>query len=307
MRYYTNPMEETFLKHIEPFLKQLAPLEIQSTGAKANYSKAKGVKAVIFDIYGTLVISSSGDIMQDRYDASMFRQALQSAGFQILVPEQQLMDIYPIFEQEVLARKEKAKASGIPFPELNIVEIWEKTLKKAETFGLIAGVSGADFKLFTFVFELSSNRVWPMPGVKEMLQSLKEKGYPLGIVSNAQFYTPVMMNYFLYERIKADEFLDGFEPDLSIFSYKILKGKPDVAIYEALHEPLRLRGLQPEEVLFVGNDMLKDIYAASKAGFKTCFFAGDMRAYRLREGDQRVADVKPDFVITELGQLAEIL
>lgn len=300
-------MESSFLKHIKPFLEQLEPLEIQPTGARPEYTKASNIKAVIFDIYGTLIISSSGDIMQDRYDASMFHQALQSAGFQILVPEKELMDIYPIFEQEVLAGKEKAKASGIPFPELNIVEIWEKTLAKAETSGLIAGVDGVDFKLFTFVFELSSNRVWPMPGVKEMLQSLKEKGYPLGIVSNAQFYTPVMMNYFLYGRIKADEFLDGFEPDLSVFSYKILKGKPDVSIYEALHKPLRLRGLQPEEVLFVGNDMLKDIYAASMAGFKTCFFAGDMRAYRLREGDQRVANVKPDFVITELNQLTEIL
>ena len=269
--------------------------------------KVDNIKAVIFDIYGTLIISSSGDIMQSSYDASMFSVALSASGFQINVAEEELIDIHPIFEKEVIQGKEIATKSGIPFPELNIVEVWQRTLKKAEAKGLISSNRFPNYKLFTFLFELNSNQVWPMPGLKESLDELKGKGYPLGIVSNAQFYTPVIMNYFLYNKIKGDEFIDGFENDLSVFSYKMLRGKPDTAVYEELVEPLRKRGLSPKDVLYVGNDMLKDIYAASQVGFKTCFYAGDMRAYRLRKDHPEASRVRPDFIITELKQLNDFL
>ncbi len=300
-------MEISFLDKLQPFLRKIKPIDVQPTGAKPAYVKVDNIKAIIFDIYGTLIISSSGDIMQSSYDASMFSVALSASGFQINVAEEELIDIHPIFEKEVIQGKEIATKSGIPFPELNIVEVWQRTLKKAEAKGLISSNRFPNYKLFTFLFELNSNQVWPMPGLKESLDELKGKGYPLGIVSNAQFYTPVIMNYFLYNKIKGDEFIDGFENDLSVFSYKMLRGKPDTAVYEELVEPLRKRGLSPKDVLYVGNDMLKDIYAASQVGFKTCFYAGDMRAYRLREDHPEASRIKPDFTITELKQLNDFL
>ncbi|WP_372774812.1 HAD family hydrolase [Mangrovibacterium sp.] len=282
-------------------------MELIPTGAVPSFSADKNIKAVIFDIYGTLIISASGDIMQAGYDAGMFKRSLDAAGFETLVPKAGLMAIHPLFEEEVIRGKEDAKAAGIPFPELNIVDIWRKTLGRAEDQGLIKGLEQADLRLFTFIFELSSNQVWPMPKMKETIDALRDKGYPLGIVSNAQFYTPVMMNYFFSGKIHGEEFLDGFERDLSVFSYKMLKGKPDTAVYEALVEPLAKRGLKPQDVLYVGNDMLKDIYAAQQVGFKTCFYAGDKRAYRLRKDHPQASKIQPDYVITELRQLLEIV
>ncbi len=300
-------MTLSYLDHLEPFLKEIQPMELKPTGAIASYKRDESIKALIFDIYGTLIISASGDIMQAGYDASMFKRALDASGFEILVPEADLMAIHKLFEEEVTTGKAEAKTAGAPFPELNIIEIWRKTLTRAEEQGIVKGMNQADLRLFTFIFELSSNQVWPMPKMNEAIEGLKAKGYPLGIVSNAQFYTPVMMNYFFSGKIHGEEFLDGFEKDLSIFSYKMLKGKPDTAVYEALIEPLAKRGLKPQDVLYVGNDMLKDMYASQQVGFKTCFYAGDMRAYRLREDHPQASKIKPDYVITELAQLLEIV
>ena len=298
---------EEFINHLMPFLEKIQPIDIKPTGAKARFQKSNDIKALIFDIYGTLIISASGDIMQSTYNANMFKEALLQSGYQIRVPISELMAIHSIFKNEVGIAKQKAIDGGTPFPELNIVEVWEKTLARAEGNGLISSENAIDIKLFVFIFELQSNRVWPMPGMMDLLNGLRSKGYPLGIVSNAQFYTPVIMNYFMSKEVKEDEFLDGFEKDLSVFSYKMLKGKPDTAVYEALLEPLKKRGLKPEQVLFVGNDMLKDIYASSRVGFKTCFYAGDQRAYRIREDHPEASKIKPDFVITELKQLLEIV
>ena len=300
-------MKNTFIDILEPFLKSITPLQVQPTPATSFVKKDPSIKAVIFDIYGTLIISASGDIMQSSYDSTMFRDALKESGYRINVKEQELMRIHKIFETEVNNGKEKAKKNGTPFPELNIVEIWTNTLAKSEQEGLITSDKDSDIRLFTFIFELKSNQVWPMPLLKDTLKKIKEKGYPMGIVSNAQFYTPIMMNYFLHGITKEDEFIDWFEKDLSVFSYKMLKGKPDTLVYKELIEPLNNYGLRPSDVLFVGNDMLKDIYAAQQVGFKTCFFAGDMRAYRLRKDHPEASKSKPDYVVTELQQILDIL
>ncbi len=292
---------------LEPFLKQIKPLDIRPTNAIPEFKRDERIKAVIFDIYGTLIISASGDIMQDSYDAEMFYNALIQSGYNVEVPLEELITIHGFFEDQVKKGKEEAVNKGIPFPELNIVEIWKHTLNTALEQGLISESKKSNVKLFTFLFELNSNQVWPMPALSKTINEIKRRGYPIGIVSNAQFYTPVIMNYFLHNIIKDEGFIDGFEKDLSVFSYKLLRGKPDTYLYEQLLAPLSTRGLKPENVLFVGNDMLKDIYTASKTGFKTCFYAGDLRAYRLRKDHPEASKVKPDHIITELTQLLEII
>ena len=61
------------------------------------------------------------------------------------------------------------------------------------------------------------------------------------------------------------------------------------------------------ETVYVGNDMLNDIYCARQAGCKTVLFAGDQRSLRLRENDERCLAIQPDAVITSLSQLVEII
>ena len=65
--------------------------------------------------------------------------------------------------------------------------------------------------------------------------------------------------------------------------------------------------IHPHEVLFIGNDMLNDVYPANKVGFKTALFAGDRRALRLRKNKQEVKNLEPDYIITDLLQLLEII
>jgi putative hydrolase of the HAD superfamily len=159
----------------------------------------------------------------------------------------------------------------------------------------------------TCVFEFLSNKVHPMPGLKETISALQEKDFPLGIVSNAQFYTPVLMNYFLNDKISMKERVKGFDRELTVLSYKFGKGKPDHTLFEELVPTLKWKfGIIPSEVLFVGNDMLKDMYASSQVGFKTVLFAGDKRSLRMRKEDDRAANFKPDHIITELEQVLDI-
>ena len=142
-----------------------------------------------------------------------------------------------------------------------------------------------------------------MPHAEECLESLRNAGVALGIVSNAQFYTKLLFPALFDKSLEEL----GFAPDLGIFSYEHGWGKPGLRLYEIAVERLASRGIPPCEALYVGNDMLNDIMPAARLGFRTALFAGDARSLRLREGDPRVEAMEPDVVLASLEQLGGCL
>lgn len=300
-------MEKNYIKYIKPYLKELSPLEALPTPAQAQFEKGD-FKAIIFDIYGTLLISASGDVDKAEYSASMVKKALEVANFEILDDSKESFDtIYQIYNKCIDSHLEMGRVDGRPYPEVDILEVTNDALRLAKMHGKIKYTDKSDIKLFNFIFELQTNKVWPMPDMKKVIETLGDSTLELGIVSNAQFYTPVIMNHFLNGIEVDSEDIKPFKEDLTIYSFKELKGKPDVALFEKLLPSLAARGIKPEEALFVGNDMLKDIYTASQAGLKTALFAGDERSYRLREDDERCSQLQADYIITDLNQLLDIV
>ncbi len=306
-------MELSFKTDIKSWLDNLETLQPQTTGFCPNLrpnSKEKiQIKAVIFDIYGTLLISSSGDIDQASLKVENMEKALKAGNYNIgKNPTEIAAFILRLLPEKIKENQQEIKEKGHPFPDIDIFKVWDAMLQDVQQAGLLS-LNGSESVTDTiFVFEVLSNKVFPMPGMKDVLTELSRKKIPLGIVSNAQFYTPVLMNYFLSGNFSQEQDINFFDPELSVFSYKELRGKPDVSLFHKLVPVLENKyNIDVSETIFVGNDMLKDIYTAHNAGLKTVLFAGDERSLRLREDDERVKGIFPDFIITDLKQLLEII
>jgi len=183
---------------------------------------------------------------------------------------------------------------GIDFPEVEIDRIWSEVLGDADS---------ASVRSFAVEFECIVNPVYPMPHLGELLSACRDKGMPMGIISNAQFYTPELFIWFLDA---GPEDL-GFRPDLIFLSYRFGRAKPSMDMFEAAAGILRGMGIPEGSVLYTGNDMLNDIYPAHSQGFRTALFAGDSRSLRLREDDARCRNLSPDLVVTDLIQLLDYL
>ena len=184
------------------------------------------------------------------------------------------------------------KAEGTDFPEVDIVEIWRQVLGS----GLPAGFS---VEAFAIDYEFMANPVYPMPHLMETLGALGDRGVIMGIISNAQFFTPLLFPWFLGKPLAAL----GFIPDLVFFSHDQGVAKPSPRLFQmAVH---RLEGLNiaPQEVLYVGNDMRNDILPASGMGLATALFAGDARSLRMRADHRACVALEPDLVVTDLAQL----
>jgi len=274
--------------------------------------KDPAIKAFVFDVYGTLLISASGDIDESVFSTDNIKQAFGVSNIRMSesVKDQAalLTDLLEQFRHSVKDNHSRTRTEELPYPEVDILKIWQDILLSHGKKNELVFNGQLCIKCFIFVFEVLSNRIYPMPGMKELLSRLADKQYPMGIISNAQFYTPVIMNYFLHDTITEEEAVAPFDPDLTIFSYKYMRSKPDMYLFELLKDQCQRKyGLYADEILFVGNDMFRDIYPAVLTGFKTALFAGDTKSLRLRQEKPELKKIVPDYIITDLMQLLTIL
>jgi len=248
------------------------------------------IHCILFDIYGTLFVSDSGDIgiaKRQSYKSEELEKLLNKCGIQQTPPEI-LNRFFATIDNAHQALKEK----GVDFPEVEIDRIWMRVLE----------IDDLDIvRAFAMEFELIVNPVYPMPNLEKTLSACKDLDVLLGIISNAQFYTPYLFKWFL-DSSPEDR---GFHPDLIFYSYKFGYAKPSIFMFNVAAEELEKMGVSAHSVLYVGNDMLNDIYPAKKTGFKTALFAGDARSLRLRENNPKCKDLSADIIITDLIQILD--
>ena len=274
------------------FEKYLIPLSPLVTPLNQSGKLDNKIKCILFDVYGTLFISDSGDIcftkkvVQETYKIEHLLER-----FKIKMNAKTLLTN---FFNTVEKQHEELRQKGIDYPEIEIDEIWMR---------VIGSDNRERARAFALEFELIVNPAYPMPHLKEVLKELKNRHIVLGIISNAQFFTPYLFDWFL----KSDLKNLGFEPNLTLFSYKFGYAKPSKFLFKNASSRLKEINIPTDSVLYVGNDMLNDIYPAQRAGFMTGLFAGDARSLKLRSDESVCKKLSADIVITDLVQLLDHL
>ena len=274
-----------------------------------------GIRAVLFDIYGTLFVSASGDVgtVMGPGENERFIAALAEAVPHLVGMRARARDLPTALGEaaseayvSAIAHSHAAsRAAGVDHPEVEIRRVWWNTCSTLASGGFLSRLPElGEIERLALAYELRSNPVWPMPEAARTIRELKAAGYRLGVVSNAQFFTP-----HLFAALMDTDMAElGFEPDACAYSFAKGVAKPSPMLFD---DPLRhLReshGITPAEILYIGNDMLNDIATAARAGCRTCLFAGDLRSLRLRAGDRQAADMTPDTVIRSMSELHSVL
>jgi putative hydrolase of the HAD superfamily len=280
---------------VSEIIKRLCkPLEPIPTGVEPALQPLPPLRCVLFDVYGTLLVSGSGDVgtLKENARLTSMRQALEAAGVTDAEPAAALDAFLSAIEQE----HRLLGSEGVNHPEVDIRAIWKTTLERM-------GIACSEERIarLALEYECRANPVWPMPGAKAVLETLRAEGVLLGIISNAQWYTPLLLSDLMGAPLPDL----GFEPELCWYSFEHRIAKPSAYLYQLAERALQERGVAPAETLYVGNDMLNDVFAASQVGFRTALFAGDARSLRRRDQDPRCAGATPDVILTELTQLLQ--
>ncbi len=288
-------------------IKKLShPVYPESVDHKIHLCDLIGIKCIAFDFYGTMFISGAGDIgvdeNQDEGNIRFFEEALRHCDFKISdksAGRKGIQEFQKVIDRHIGQMKEQ----GVDYPEPDIREVFFDVLTALHRKKFIRGDVNQDIgTLFAIEFEFRSNAIWPLPDLLTDLEGLKKKGLTLGIISNSQFYSPI--SFEAITDITINDF--GFVPALQKWSFKYGIKKPSLSFYRLFIDELPQHELQPEEVLYIGNDLNKDVIPAKQFGMKTALYVGDRRSIRHEEADL-IDKHLPDIMIDDLSQIEECL
>lgn len=234
---------------------------------------------IIFDLYGTLI-----DIHTDEEDIAVWKQMCEFyARYGVKYNPAGLRSRY----KRQVRRAEQAMAKKkYKFPEIQILDVFEQLTKKkdqdADECAELTVKAAQEFR------RISTEYIRLYPGVKEMLEKLRDAGKKLYVLSNAQrvFTLPEIQKLGI----------EGYFTDISLSS-DFGAMKPDATFYQQM---LDRNHINPNRTIMVGNDAVCDIMAARQARLHTCYIHSNISPV-----DDVERDIKADIML-EKSDMAEL-
>jgi len=235
------------------------------------------IRAVLFDVNGTLIDIETDEWMEEAYRAIAHFLTYQG----IDLHRGEVRDLY------FRIMKEQFAASAEIYPEFDVVAVWREVLRRHATDYTRSLGAEKLRQMPLFLAELqrgiSRKRLVAFPQTREILAGLKAR-HRLAVVSDAQ-------SAYGVSELRAAGLADYFEPIIISGDYGYRK--PDPRLFQAALTKLRVR---PEEAIFVGNDRYRDVRGARQVGMKTILFCPN--------GNPRGSpETEPDYILYQYGDL----
>jgi len=230
-------------------------------------------RAVVFDLYGTLV-----NIRTDEQDPRIYEELSRFLGYShVNISPEELRDAYFRKIREQIDRSKETH------PDVNVLKVFSDILHE---YG--EGRMELRLPLYTArLFRSMSRKIFePFPGVYGLLERLRER-YPLALLSDAQrCYTEPEI-----KMLKLDWFFD-----VMYLSSDHGFRKPEPRYFRLALESLG--GIRPDRAVYVGDNVFRDLTGAKTVGMKMVLVRSDEREY---------ADIQPDAYIEEIAMLEDVL
>jgi len=235
------------------------------------------IRGIIFDINGTLI-----DIQTDEGYEEIYRAISHFLTYQgIYIHRWDVRDAY------FRIMNTQRKAGGEKHPEFDTVALWREFIRQYSSPGSFGPEKRNRISRFLAQMYrgISRNRLQLYSDVKTVLSELSGR-FKLAAISDGQ-------RVWAIPELKAVGIDSFFKPVIisSDYGYR----KPDPRLFEAALTKMRLK---PKDVLFVGNDMHRDIFGAQQLGIKTVFFLSN-------QGRSKMEGIAPDYIIYRFSELTQ--
>jgi putative hydrolase of the HAD superfamily len=235
------------------------------------------IRALLFDVNGTLVDIETDEWMEEAYRAVahfLTYQGISRRRFEV-------RDLY------FRIMKEQFAASKEIYPEFDVVAVWREVLRRSATAYTRSLDPEKFLQMPLFLAELqrgvSRKRLCAFPQTQEILAGLKTR-YRLAVVSDAQ-------SAFAVPELRAVGLADYFAPIIISGDYGYRK--PDPRLFQAALTELKVH---PEEAIFIGNDRFRDVLGAKHVGMKTILFCPN-------GNPNGSPETEPDYILYQYADL----
>lgn len=294
-----------------------APPEVERPRARPHLKRLPGVRAVLWNVYGTLVAVSGGDLTFEHPQQLLMTVALDKTVEEFKMwgsmtrkpgpPSEYLAQIYSqvLIEQRVATGGEK-------YPEVAAERVWEAIVKKLlqKDYKFDAGFYGAlnEFsRKLAYFFHASLQGTACYPGAAAALQTVASAGLLQGFLADGQCFTTVQLQRGLAAQDGSARLDELVPAELRFLSAEVRARKPSERLFRPALQGLLDRGLAAAEVLHIGSRLGQDLVPARRLGMKTALFAGDKASLSATLKQLKEPASRPDVLLTELPQIADVI
>ncbi|GAC1376741.1 MAG: HAD family hydrolase [Ktedonobacteraceae bacterium] len=239
------------------------------------------IRALLFEVHGTLIDIETDEGLEEIYRAIGHFLAYQG----ISLHRWEVRDLY----FQIMQRQRAASAEK--FVEWDALAVWRELLdsKASDYTRSLPPEKRAQLPLFLAELHrgIARKRLRPYPQVQEILDQLRLR-YRMAVVSDAQsaYATP---------ELRSAALLDYFDPIIISGDYGYRK--PDPRLFQKALDALHV---QPQQALFIGNDLYHDIFGAQHVGMKAILISYDQQSTTYQT-------IVPDYTISRFAELTEAI
>jgi FMN phosphatase YigB (HAD superfamily) len=294
-----------------------APPQAAPVKARSHLARLSGVRAVLWNVYGTLLAIPQGELLFEHPTAFIMSNALDKTiqefkmwGSMSRKPGQPSEYLQAIYTQ-ILTEQRSSIGGGERFPEVASERVWETILKRLlqKDYKFDAGFFGSINELsrkVAYFFHASLQGTACYPGAAAALRHVRAHGLAQGLLADAQCFTTVQLQRGLdaQDGGRLEDLLDN---DLVVLSCDVRGRKPSERLFRQALAALGQRGIEPGEVLHVGSRLALDLVPARRLGMRTALFAGDKASLQATPEQLKEPASRPDVLLTALDQIQEVL
>lgn len=228
------------------------------------------MKVVCFDLDGT--ISDLGD-GENRARLIIIDRLAQESG----VPREEVTGVY-----DIEWAKTKLEYMSLVADGLEDIDIRERHMGKVLD---IIGLDSSPLEYAEVYCSETMDGIYIYPDAMKVMDELGKK-YRLTMITNGASK---------WQREKIEKLGIGSYFDEIIVSGELGYHKPSPVIFQ---EMTQRTGVDPGEIIYIGNDYMKDIHGAKSSGWRTAW---------VKRTDEVRDETVPDYTINELSEFLDLI
>ncbi|MEI8380137.1 MAG: HAD family hydrolase [Planctomycetota bacterium] len=300
-------------------LRWPAPPALETAKATPYIKPLTGIRAVTWNVYGTLLRIADGDLLFQHPQAIRMEIALDKT-----IQEFNMWNSmtrkpgkpWEYMQQKYLKVLEDLKMASSgrkgDVTEVNSAEVWKKLLsmldkKDYEYDTSLYGDIDEFSEKVAYFFHSSLQGVEASEGALDALLSLQSGGLRQAVVTDGQPFTLAQLHRALLAQGRLPSPDAIFSPSLNTFSYIEGVRKPSKTLFLRAVDRFVKLGIEPEQVLHVSSRVKDDLAVAKSLGMRTALYAAEKLGLQVSGEELKDPATKPDRLITKLSQVRDIL
>jgi FMN phosphatase YigB (HAD superfamily) len=289
-----------------------------SVAANPSIRPIPGLRAVLWDVYGTLLRVTDGrygivpaeelrlQIALDKtiHEFNMWNHMYRKPG----PPWQSMIGIY----RSTIERLQMRASARGDITEVSVVEVWrqliEKLFEKAYVIdeGLYGDVDEFAEKVAYF-FHCCLQGLEAREGAVHVMTDLSGREIRQGCLSDGPEFGLVQLLRALSLQAVLPPLYELFGSGVVLFSSQLGVRKPSQSLFQEAVSRLRTGGISAEETLYVSCRLMTDLVPARRLGMKTALLVSEKSGLEFSREVLQNPETRPDRLLTSLTQVAALV